>query len=97
MSEMTLKIGNPNVKSIRGYYAVAIPELTRKYFKFCKYCGCKGIAEKRKIDVHCKTQHPNHNDGFLLYGGMPEDCIYSNFKEFMEGIDQDLTAKPERV
>ena len=97
MSDSQKQNPGSNGYNVKGDYGTPIIGLNRKYNKYCGHCGYQVLAEKRKLDQHCRNQHRDINIGFLKYDQNPVECIYSNFNQFLEGKTEELFLKPDII
>ena len=80
-----------------GHLAIPRPNQTRKYFKFCYWCGHKLKGELGALNLHFNAQHPDTIAAFLDFDLLPEACKYLNFEDFINGETSDLIEKPDTI
>ena len=81
-------------KDINGLLSEPNHKLRGKYFRFCAQCGYQMRAEAKILEDHCKSQHGDQHHGFLKFGKMPPNPVYTNFEEYLRGDADNLILDP---
>ena len=61
--------------------------------KFCSLCGKKTRAQFEKLRRHFHGQHRGAEPKFLAFGDQPQDCMYSNWEEWLQDPSLELQVK----
>ena len=87
-----LKI-DPEFKWPKGFLALKHGNII---YKFCSQCGDYMRGDNAALLIHCKNNHDSQDHEFLVYGSLPIDSKWKNFKEYLANPSIDLICKEGR-